>query len=204
MAGKPARKSRILASLDNPTLSPSAATSSSSPLAHTSLGLGPYQTPSNMHMDTSSLTQDEEAMLSIIRRGQKRKFYGPEMILDDDSDAEASGSSPPPFPPLAPRAPGQFSIRYDQESMVRSIDRGGHDQETKCVLFAASHLLLSPKTLLQDGRVCLKGHRQCRSRSYGAKGCRPPQLAKVSIILPTVAEGFRGSQDYSLISSQRP
>ncbi|KAI0351250.1 hypothetical protein OH77DRAFT_1430072 [Trametes cingulata] len=116
------RKSRVLAALENPGFfSPNPTTAPTLPPA--SLGLPTIpQTPAKRYQtplpDTEYL-----ALLGVgSHSGTKRKTSDPE-----NSYAESSGSSPArPMP-----ASRGFGLRYDQETAVRSIDKGGADQQQR-------------------------------------------------------------------------
>ena len=124
------RKSRILAALDNPAFFSSTSTPTPPPPSQppASLGLGlppPYQVPMKMRQQTPSI--DESMLLNAAQLLTKRKYSGPENEFDDPL---APGGSSPMHTTI--RQGGTFRLNYDQESAVRSIDRGGPDQEQRC------------------------------------------------------------------------
>ena len=53
---------------------------------------------------------------------------------DDEDEDDDMRPSPTPAPGRAPRQPGEFALRYDDESMVSKLDIGGEDQAVKYVL----------------------------------------------------------------------
>ena len=131
----PQRRSRVLAELDNPSsfFKPSP--------APPPFGLGaPTQTPAKTRLPTTPSIRQTAALQAAVQSNQKRKHYEydseDDYDYDDyhgggyDSGPDASGSSP--SRPIL-RA-GGFGLRYDQESSVRRIDMGGHDQELRCAL----------------------------------------------------------------------
>lgn len=136
------RKSRVLAALDNPALFLQNPTTTTIPMPPASLGLP--QTPMKPRLATPTPAVDFATVLGLTGLGpvssQKRKASGPENDLDY---LEASGSSPsaPRATPRGGRNATQFGLHYDTEGAVLSIDRGGDDQQLKCVLNSARHSL---------------------------------------------------------------
>ena len=137
------RKSRVLAALDNPdfiyniTPPPQPASGpSSSTLPPASSG--PYRSPRKQRLVTPSPAFDHESSYADLLgpsslRQRKRKT--PDHGFDSDDDEwDASGSSPAPPRGSQPITYRDFNLRYDQEGPVRAIDRGGPDQEMKCVI----------------------------------------------------------------------
>ncbi|KAI0819840.1 hypothetical protein BC628DRAFT_1297430, partial [Trametes gibbosa] len=114
------RKSRVLAALDNPAFfAPDPSTAS--PLPPPAFELPVFsQNPLKRRLETPLPDSDYLALLrDALASGKKRKVSDPENIY-----GEASGSSPLQAAPLA----GGFGLRYDQETPIRSIDRGGPAQ----------------------------------------------------------------------------
>ncbi|CDO69944.1 hypothetical protein BN946_scf184836.g18 [Trametes cinnabarina] len=124
------RKSRVLAALDNPAfLSPNlVAPPPSTPLPPPSLGLPPaLQTPDKYSLDTSSSEFD---YADLLASGSQNKRKAPGLV---NGYGAAIGSSP-----ARSLAPGRdFGLRYDQETAVRSIDKGGSDQELRMEEFVS-------------------------------------------------------------------
>lgn len=117
------RKSRVLAALDNPAFFSQNPTTTS--LARTlpplSSGLA---TPIKQRLDTPAPfnVSTTLGLAGVGSSQKKRKVSGPE---NDYDYPQASGSTP--------GRDREFGLNYDQETPVRSIDRGGDDQATKYV-----------------------------------------------------------------------
>ena len=137
------RKSRVLAALDNPdfiyNITPppqSAGGPSGSTLPPASSG--PYRSLRKQRLVTPSPAFDYESSYADLlgpSSSRQRKRKTPDHGFDsDDGEWEASGSSPAPPGGSQLGASKGFNLRYDQEGPVRAIDRGGPDQEMKCVV----------------------------------------------------------------------
>ncbi|KAI0334279.1 hypothetical protein GY45DRAFT_94168 [Cubamyces sp. BRFM 1775] len=119
---KPQRKSRVLAALDSPSfLSPNPIPATLPP---TSLGVSPFlPTPGKRRLETPAPDLDYLGVLENVPLSQSLR----QVLEQENVYGEASGSSP--------RALGvtrEFGLRYDRETAVRSIDRGGSDQQARC------------------------------------------------------------------------
>lgn len=126
------RKSRVLAALDNPAFfSPNPATPPPLPstLPPTSFGLPSLSQTPLKRLETPLPDPDYLALLGgAFTQGTKRKAS-----VDPENDFGAGGILSPPLPGAASVVSRGFSLRYDQETAVRSIDRGGPDQKTRYV-----------------------------------------------------------------------
>ncbi|KAI8992782.1 SNF2 family N-terminal domain-containing protein [Trametes punicea] len=127
------RKSRVLAALDNPAF----LSSNVPPLAGASLppaSLGMPQIPQMPTTRPSVTPSPEFDYEAILERGslRKHKRKAPGLDFLEDVGEEANGSSPARS--LVPTR--EFGLRYDQETAVRSIDRGGNDQDLRRVWVA--------------------------------------------------------------------
>ncbi|KAI0655704.1 SNF2 family N-terminal domain-containing protein [Cubamyces menziesii] len=118
---KTQRKSRILAALDNPSFlspNPNPATLPPVPLGVPQLP----PTPGKRRLEKDVPDFDYLGVLENLPLTQSLR-----RVLEHENDyGEASGSSP--------RALGvtrDFGLRYDQETAVRSIDKGGSDQQAR-------------------------------------------------------------------------
>ncbi|KAI0363945.1 hypothetical protein BV20DRAFT_975060 [Pilatotrama ljubarskyi] len=118
------RKSRVLAALDNPGFfSPNPTTAPTLPPA--SLGLPTIPPTPAKRIQTPLPDTDYLALLGVgSLTGTKRKTPDPESNYE-----ETSGSSP--LRPSGITASRGFGLRYDQETAVRSIDKGGPDQQQR-------------------------------------------------------------------------
>ncbi|RDX49056.1 hypothetical protein OH76DRAFT_1483538 [Lentinus brumalis] len=130
------RKSRVLAALDNPALF------LPNPTFVPPVSSFPPQTPVKPRLATPAPALNHATVLGLAglgsTSGQKRKASGPE---NDYDYPQASGSSPS-APRATPRARGggvinSFGLNYDDEGAVRSIDRGGEDQQLKLAEFVS-------------------------------------------------------------------
>lgn len=125
------RKSRVLAALDNPAFFSQNPTTTS--LARTLPPLSSdLATPIKQRLDTP-VPFNVSIILGSAGVGssqKKRKVSGPE---NDYDYPQASGSTS--------GRDREFGLNYDQETPVRSIDRGGDDQATK---YVCSFLALPP------------------------------------------------------------
>ncbi|KAI0640983.1 SNF2 family N-terminal domain-containing protein [Trametes meyenii] len=157
------RKSRVLAALDNPALfAPSPSASVSLDLPPASFSLPPLSQISVSRFETPLPGADYLALLgSTSYGGTKRKVSDPDSSYDEDDGP----AFPSPSRPVASQR--AFGLRYDQETAIRSIDRGGEDQQARIAEFVsqsidnAAHGLTVQKAMerlgLQDKKDLIPG-----------------------------------------------
>ncbi|KAI0669019.1 hypothetical protein C8Q78DRAFT_1044175 [Trametes maxima] len=155
------RKSRVLAALDNPALfAPNPSASASLDLPPTSLGLPSFSQIPSSRFETPLPGADYLALLGRSGHGgTKRKVSDPDSSYDEDG---GSGLSSPPRPAASQRG---FGLRYDQETAVRSIDRGGDDQQNKIAEFVSQSIDNAAHGLTVQKAMEKLGLQECVSSS---------------------------------------